>query len=91
LIGLSIYQDYGISTDEQAEYDTGRIDYQRLRGGDEAQFLKICSKRRNECYYPGLFEMALYRIAPSGDSRDIYLTRHLFTFLYFAFSVFIFF
>lgn len=90
-IGFLVYQDYGVSTDEPAEFTTGSIDFQRLRSGDEAKFLEDCSQIGNNCYYPALFEMVLYRIAPSGDSRDIYLTRHLFTFLFFAFSVFIFF
>jgi hypothetical protein len=35
--------------------------------------------------------MLLYVIAPTGDSQTIYWNRHLFTFAFFAFSVFIFF
>jgi hypothetical protein len=60
-------------------------------GGSLAEFQNECSQSQTICYYPPSFSMLLYLIAPAGDTQTIYLRRHLFTFAFFAFSVFIFF
>jgi hypothetical protein len=89
-IGLSVYHDYGISTDERIDYDRGKINYIRLRGGSLADFQDQCSINSTVCSYPPFFSMVLYRAAPFGDWYDILYTRHLVTFLFFLLSVFFF-
>lgn len=89
-VGFSIYKDYGISTDESVDYTRGKISYLRLRGGSLQDFEESCSHYNSLCDYPPFFSMVLFRAAPFGDWNDILNTRHLVTFLFFAFSVFIF-
>ncbi len=91
LLGFLIYKDYGMSADETIDFRRGQVNYDRLTGGSLAEFLDQCSQSKTICYYPPAFSMLLYVIAPGGDSQLIYLRRHLFTFAFFAFSVFIFF
>ena len=91
LLGYLIYKDYGVSTDEENDYLRGKVNYQRLLGGPQAEFRNTCSHMENVCYYPPLFSMLLYWYAPSGDSQAIYWRRHQLTFAFFVFSVFIFF
>ncbi len=89
-VGLSVYKDYGISTDESADYTRGKISYIRMRGGSLAEFEEACSHYNHLCEYPPFFSMVLFRAAPFGDWYNILYTRHLVTFLFFAFSVFVF-
>ena len=91
VIGWLIYKDYGVSADELIDYRRGQVNYARMMGGSLAEFKNQCSQSLTMCYYPPSFSMLLYVIAPTGDSQTIYLRRHLFTFAFFAFSVFIFF
>ncbi len=72
-IGFQIYKDYGVSTDEPTDYLRGRINYQRLKGGTLDQFQASCASMWNEnvCYYPPLFDMLLFRVAPDGDTASI--------------------
>jgi len=73
LLGYLIYKDYGVSTDEPVDYLRGQIDFKRFRGGSLEQFQKDCSMMGDEsiCYYPPLFSMLLYRIAPYGDNQPV--------------------
>ena len=91
VLGLRVYRDYGISTDEKASYDRGQLNYERLVGDiSQDEFMKSC--KESLCFYPPLFEMVLYGIAhTSKDHSIIYGTRHLVTFLFFYLSVFFFF
>jgi hypothetical protein len=91
LVGISIYKDYGVSTDEQVDYKRGQMNYQRLMGGSDANFQRGCSLQDSYCSYPPFFSMLLYWFAPSGDSQSIYWRRHQFTFAFFVLSVFFFF
>jgi len=91
LLGSLIYKDYGVSADEGVDFLRGKIDYARARGGSFSDFRNSCSNTINVCYYPPLFSMILFRAAPNGDLQTIYWRRHLVTFAFFAFSVFIFF
>ena len=91
VVGCLIYKDYGVSTDELIDYRRGQVNYNRLMGGSLAEFSDQCSQSQTICYYSPVFSILLYVIAPTGDSQTIYLRRHLFTFVFFAFSVFIFF
>jgi hypothetical protein len=91
LVGFIIYKDYGVSADETIDFRRGQVNYNRLTGGSLAKFIDQCSQSKTICYYPPAFSMLLYAIAPGGDSQSIYFRRHLFTFAFFALSVFIFF
>jgi hypothetical protein len=88
-IGSLIVNDYGVSTDEITQYQMGKVNYEIMTGVYPYETI-ICSID-NTCYYPPLFEVVLYWLAPTGDSNFIYLRRHQVTFAFFAFSVFIFF
>jgi len=74
-LGSQIYKDYGVSTDEPTDYLRGMLNYQRLTGGSLARFQDGCAKMANEnvCYYPALFDMLLFRVAPYGDTSSILL------------------
>ena len=89
--GSLIYKDYGVSSDEQIDYIRGQINYNRFTGGSLAEFQQGCQYKDTICYYPPLFSMLLYWYAHTGDSQTIYWARHQLTFVFFAFSVFIFF
>jgi hypothetical protein len=92
LTGLCIYKDYGVSTDETASFNRGKMNYERITGElSQEKFQEECKNHLNVCYYPPLFEVFLYALAPSGESQTIFQTRHLATFLFFAFSVFTYF
>jgi hypothetical protein len=91
LLGYLIYKNYGLSADEGNDFLRGKANYERARGGSLAAFNAACSQSENICYYPPLFSMILYRAAPTGDLQAIYWRRHLVTFAFFVFSVFIFF
>ena len=76
-VGYRIYRDYGVSTDEPTDYLRGMIDYQRFIGGSLAQFQADCAKMENGnvCYYPPLFDMLVYRLAPYGDNGPILIHK----------------
>ncbi len=73
LLGYLIYKDYGVSSDEPVDYLRGQVDFKRFSGGGLEQFQKDCSMMDNDsiCYYPPLFSMLLYRIAPYGDNQPV--------------------
>ncbi len=74
-MGYRIYRDYGVSTDEPADYLRGLVNYQRFMGGSLAQYQAGCAKMQNEnvCYYPPFFSMVLYRFAPYDNAGIILL------------------
>lgn len=83
-IGLMIFDDYGLSWDETAQRTSGIISLDYALGKN--QNLLTYPAR----YYGTSFEMFLVsieRIAKLEDMRDIYLMRHLVTFLLFYTSV----
>jgi hypothetical protein len=91
LLGSSIYNEYGVSTDEPIDYARGQVKYTRIMGGSLAEFKHECNRQHLACYYPPFFSILLYAYAPTGDVQSIYLHRHQLTFGFFALSVFIFF
>ena len=91
LVGYLVYKDYGVSADEGNDFLRGKANYARAKGGSLSAFNDACSLMENVCYYPPLFSMFLYRVAPTGDLQAIYWRRHQATFAFFVFSVFIFF
>ncbi len=93
LVGLLIYKDYGVASDEAISYLRGQISYQAFRGGSIEEFDNACAKLVNEdaCYYPPLYSMMTYRLIQTGDSQTIYQGLHLIGFLSFVAAVFAFF
>lgn len=85
--GLSIYKDYGISSDEKANHDKGIHNFNYVFKADDAL---LTYKNRD---YGVAFELPLIiveKLFNLEDSRDIYLMRHLCTFLLFYASVYFF-
>lgn len=84
-IALFTFDDYGISWDEMIQRKTGLINYNYIFSGDE-QLLKWKDKD-----YGVAFELPLIIIEKTlnlTDSRDIYLSRHLLTHLFFLLGAF---
>jgi Dolichyl-phosphate-mannose-protein mannosyltransferase len=93
LLGLSIYRDYGISWDEANQRLTGAVTVKYLAEmfhipasiGPRTQRVPSLADYRDRDYGVA-FEapaFALEQIFPLTDSRDIYMFRHLLTFLVF--------
>jgi len=82
--GLCVYRDYGISWDEPTQREYGRKVYEYvLRGDDEL----LADRHR---VYGPVFELLLYSVERAlgiEDLRDVYLMRHLVTFVMFAVGV----
>ena len=86
LIGFCIYDDYGISWDDPMQRSTGEINYNYVFKGDNAL------KTFNERDYGVAFELPLIiieKVFNIKDTRNVYLMRHLATYLFFVFSAFI--
>jgi hypothetical protein len=87
LIGLHIFDDYGISWDEPLSRRRGLINYRYIFEGD-TKLVNYESK-----YHGPVFDILLI-FTESGlhlnDSREIYLMRHFVTFLIFYIGVFFF-
>jgi hypothetical protein len=79
-VGIGVYRDFGISWDEPFQREYGRAVYDYISSGDLRMF-----EGPNK-YYGPVFEVtlvAIERILGLEDSRDIYMMRHLATFLVF--------
>ena len=89
VVGFTIYDDYGISWDEPiSRENNGIINYDFIRTGDYKQLITGLEK-----YHGPAFEILLVNIehvCGLHDTKDIFLMRHLVTFLIFVLSVFIF-
>lgn len=80
LIGLGIYKDYGLSWDENRNHENGKKSFNYVFKGDRS--LWTYSDR----YYGVAFELPLYmieKILRLETSRQVFLMRHLATFLMF--------
>jgi len=78
-LGIIIFKDYGISWDEPARRENGIITVKYILEGDKTLLNTTNS-------HGTAFEVLLIfleKILCLKDSRDIYLMRHLFTFLLF--------
>lgn len=84
--GLFIYQDYGISYDEELQrVDNGRHNYNFVIGTDRESL-----RTGNEKYHGPAFEMLLYameKVFDFADVSQVYFMRHLVNFLVFFLSV----
>jgi hypothetical protein len=77
-VGLVAFKDYGIAWDEPVQRQYGRDVYQYITKGDQELFL---NRHR---YYGPVFELLLYSLEKAfrlGDTRAIYMMRHLVNFL----------
>jgi len=84
LIGLGIYKDYGLSWDEMINHDNGTMAFNYVFKGDRS--LLTYTDR----YYGVAFEMPLImieKILKLETSRQVFLMRHLATFLMFFLGV----
>lgn len=89
LFGLRIFDDYGIAWDEQIQRELGLNNYRYIAGGDK----KLVDEYYHDKYYGPVFELLLIFIEHQlrlDDSRNVYLMRHLVTFLVFYTGVFFF-
>ena len=76
-IGMRIYRDFGAPWDEPAEIERGIANYRFILKHDP-----ILLNRPDRIYGP-LFEIFLVRFQSKGDAQQVYLSRHLITFLTF--------
>jgi hypothetical protein len=84
LIGLGIYKDYGLSWDENRNHANGKKSFNYVFKGDRS--LLTYSDR----YYGVAFELPLFmieKILKLETSRQVFLMRHLATFLMFFLGV----
>jgi hypothetical protein len=88
VVGLSIFDDYGISWDERVQRQYGENVYNHVTWGDHS----LWTDRHR--YYGPVIEMSLYSLEQFlklEDTRDIFLMRHLVTFLIFSVGLVFFF
>ena len=85
IIGLVVYQDYGISWDETIQRDLGNVTYNYVFKGDQA--LKTYQDKALGTGFE-LPLVILERCLKLKDSRDIYLMRHMVTHIFFLISAF---
>ncbi len=85
VVGGLIFDDYGISIDESYEIQTARITINYVQGTSDRLLTY------EDRHYGALFSIPLeYAAAFFQDSRNIFLFRHFATFMFFYFSVVIF-
>lgn len=85
--GLAVYDDYGISVDEIRNRDTGLVSFAYILYGDRALF-KFPDRDYGVAFH--LLLVIIEKALGLKDFRDIFLMRHLITFLTFFSSVIIF-
>jgi hypothetical protein len=77
VLGLCVYQQYGLAWDEPLQVSIGRTNLYYITTHDP--YLLSFTDR----YYGPAYEMILFLLTNSSDSRLMYLQRHLFNFLFF--------
>jgi len=80
-IGFSIYRDYGVSWDEKAQIDLGRVNYQYLTKGNPALLTDT------DRFHGPLFEIPLWRLTVQLPNPDMIYARHLDIFFIFVIGV----
>ena len=90
IVGINIYNDYGMSWDEYAQwYDNGYANYDYIFHNDGARLLKGIDKYHGPAYE--LLLIVIEKLFRLSDSREIFLMRHLVIFITcFTASVFFF-
>jgi hypothetical protein len=87
IAGLVVFDDYGISWDEEAQRNLGRINLAYLLRGDQ-ELLTYPHRFHGPAFQ--LLLIVLERAFGLEDSRTVYLMRHLVTFLLFYAAVIVF-
>lgn len=85
IVSIFIFKDYGISWDEDTQRETGKLTYEYIFN-DNQELLNWPDKD-----YGVAFELPLYMLEKAlnlKDSRDIYLSRHLATHLFYLVGAF---
>src|SRR5436190_23488114 len=88
VLGSAIYADYGFSFDELTSHINGECNYDYLINGNK-EILQASSEK----HHGPAFEITLLfleKYLKLKDARDVYLMRHLVTFLLFYAAVFVF-
>lgn len=86
-IGFRVYQDYGVPIDEYSQAELGRVNYERIVAGNPE------IQTQYDRYYGPAFEVPLYvfsTVMQSSFGIDRMNARHLGIFLFFAFSLVLF-
>jgi hypothetical protein len=86
-VGLLVFRDYGFSCDEAMQRELGRRVYNFVFEKNKALYSAV------NIYHGPLFQFVLYALEKTlnlQDTREIYLMRHLATFLLFYAAVFFF-
>jgi hypothetical protein len=89
-IGLLTFDYYGVSMDEEQQHSIGQITYEYIYGGEKAE-LNYNNLHDSEKDYGVAFELPLIfieKIFSQTDLREIYLTRHLLTHIFYLLSAF---
>ncbi len=85
LIGMLTYQDYGIAWDEPEQRDLGVMSYDYVTKGDTAINANIDKRLGTGFELPLVF---VERSLHLSDMRDVYLSRHFATHLFFLIAAF---
>lgn len=84
--GLCVYQDYGVSWDEPLQRDMGLVSYGYVFENDATGLHKFIERDHGVGFELPL--VILEKKIHITDSRDLYLMRHLVTYLFFVLSAF---
>lgn len=77
VLGLLVYQQYGLAWDEPLQVNIGRTNWNYIKNHNP-KFLTF-----NDRYYGPAYELILLRLTYNADTRQMYLDRHLYNFLFF--------
>ncbi len=100
ILGLSIFNDYGISFDEPVSRDNGGVSLKYtfdlvntklLENDVQLQKYKIPLNEYRDKDYGVFFDMPIFileRVLDINESRNQYLLRHLFSFIFYFLSIF---
>ena len=81
IVGVAVFDDYGIGLDEKNQRRIGQASFNYVLGDEDALI-----EGHHDRYYGVAFEVpliAVERLLRLEDSRDIYLSRHLITHMFF--------
>ena len=97
IVGIAVYRDYGISWDEPASRLNGLVSANYI--AQKFQFIEVIRKQQINMFsldtyidkdYGVIFELpavVFEKLLKLKDSRDIYMFRHLLTFIVFIFGL----
>ena len=86
IVGVAVLADYGVSTDEGSQRANGSASLDYILGDEDALTEGYAGNRRADAFYGVAFEVplvAVERLLGLEDSREVYLSRHLITHLFF--------